>query len=268
MGGLPEGLHTIDIHNHVYPGGDGELDRERARALLDGARRLGIDRLCVSRPLTDPCPTPEAVRKTNDLVFDAMEMDERFIGFCFVNPGYAREAVEEMDRCIARGGMRGVKMYHQYTICDPAQTAVMECAAALGVPVLMHAGRVMDSASKARQPNLSNAGHFVRACEMFPDTTLIQGHIGGGGDWEWNLRVLEARPGSYIDISGSVIDAGIARRTVETLGADRVLFATDGILEEGVGKLLDAGLGEEEMRMICYDNAARLLGLGEEAGHV
>jgi hypothetical protein len=42
---------------------------------------------------------------------------------------------------------------------------------------------------------------------MFPDTTLIQAHIGGGGDWEWNLRVLETCPTNvYIDTSGSVID--------------------------------------------------------------
>lgn len=260
--GFPPGLPVIDFHNHVSSGRDSHLDRDRAQALLDGAASLGIQRLCVSRPLTTDCPSPEDVRGANDTVLEAMAMSPRFLGFCFVNPGHAREAVAEMRRCIVEGGMRGVKLYHQYLICDPAQTAVLEYAAELGVPVLMHAGKVMDSATRARQPRLSNATHFVKAAAMFPGTALVQGHIGGGGDWEWNLRHLETRPGSYIDISGSVIDAGIVLRTVRTLGADRVLFATDGILEEGVGKLLDAGLNTKDLALVCGGNAARLLHLG------
>ena len=251
----------IDIHNHVYAGRNGKLDRDKAEALLEGAGRLGIDRLCISRPLLTDCPSPEEVKRANDTILEAMAMSKRFIGFCFVNPGYAEEAVREIDRCILEGGMRGIKLYHQYLVCDPAQRAVMDRAAELGIPVLMHAGKVMDAATRARQPRLSHAGHFVKAAAMFPDTVLIQGHIGGGGDWEWNLRVLESRPGSYIDISGSVIDAGIVARTVAALGADRVLFATDGILEEGLGKVLDAGLGREELGRIFQYNAERILGL-------
>jgi predicted TIM-barrel fold metal-dependent hydrolase len=192
-----------------------------------------------------------------------MAMDRRFIGFCFVNPGHAREAVAEMRRCVLDCGMRGVKLYHQYLVCDPAQTAVMECAAELGVPVLMHAGKVMDTQTRRLQPRLSNAEHFIRAAALFPRTVLIQGHIGGGGDWEWNLRHLETRPGTYLDVSGSVVDAGIMRQTVAALGADRVLFATDGSLEEGVGKVLAANLPASTLRLICQGNAEHILGLGK-----
>jgi predicted TIM-barrel fold metal-dependent hydrolase len=55
-----------------------------------------------------------------------------------------------------------------------------------------------------------------------------------------------------------VIDAGIVDRTVTTLGVERVLFATDGSLEEGVGKVLDADLDEEERARILYKNAQDL----------
>lgn len=258
---IPESIDAIDIHNHVSAGRDGRLDRERAEALLEGSTRLGIRRLCVSLPLTSEQPTPDEVRRANDVVLEAMAFSDRFIGFCFVNPGYAREAVAELERCIRQGGMRGAKLYHQYLVCDPAQTAVMECAADLGVPVLMHAGKVMDAPTRRLQPRLSNAAHFVRAAALFPRTTLIQGHIGGGGDWEWNLRHLEGRPGVYLDISGSVVDAGIVARTVAALGVEHVLFATDGSLEEGVGKLLAAGLGAADVALICQGNAERILGL-------
>lgn len=258
---IPRTIDCIDIHNHVSAGPDGRLDRARAEALLEGCSRLGIRRLCVSYPLTSDQPAPDDVRRVNDVVLEAMAFSNRFIGFCFVNPGYAREAVAEVERCVRQGGMRGVKLYHQYLVCDPAQTAVMECAADLGVPVLMHAGKVMDAQTRRLQPRLSNAEHFMRAARLFPRTTLIQGHIGGGGDWEWNLRHLETRPGVYLDISGSVVDAGIVARTVAALGTDHVLFATDGSLEEGVGKVLAADLSSAELALVCQGNAERILGL-------
>lgn len=255
----------IDVHNHV--GGEGgigrlggKLDRRRAEGLLARAEKLDIDFLCVSAPLTTDSPTPDEVRRVNDVVLQAMALSDRFLGFCFLNPGYAREALEEMERCIVDGGMVGVKLYHQYFVCDPVQTPMMERAAELQAPVLMHAGKVMDAATRTRQPRLSNAAHFVKAGEMFPDTKLIQGHIGGGGDWEWNLRVLENCPNNvYIDTSGSVIDAGIVDRTVATLGVERVLFATDGILEEGVGKVLEADLDEVDRARIFAGNVRDIL---------
>ena len=256
---FPERWRAFDAHNHVYADGAGCLDRGRAEALLEGSARLGIAGICVSAPLTSESPTPAECARANDLVLAAMAMSERFHGFCFVNPGYARESCREIERCLD-AGMVGIKLYHQYRICDPAQTPVLELAAARRIPVLMHAGHVMDADTRARQPRLSDAGHFLRAAAMFPETIFIQGHIGGGGDWEWNLRVLEEAPGNlYIDISGSVIDSGMVHRTVATLGVERVLFATDGSLEEGVGKLLASGLSETDMEKIAGSNLRDLL---------
>ena len=258
-GAIPKKYKAIDAHNHVQHK-NWKLNVEDSEVLLGAADRLGIDRLCVSVPLSTPCPTPDECRKANDVVFEAMKMSKRFIGFCFVNPGYAREALDEVKRCIADGGMAGLKLYHQYFMCDPALTPVLENAAELKYPVLMHAGKVMDSASKAGQPRLSNAEHFVKAAKMFPETTFIQGHIGGGGDWEWNLRMLEESPGNiYIDTSGSIIDHDMVKKTVNTLGEDRVMFATDMSFEEGVGKVLDAGLSDSQMKKVFHENIVRIL---------
>ncbi len=189
-------------------------------------------------------------------------MSERFVGFCFVDPHFPDEAAAEIERCVVRHGMAGIKLYHQFFICDDAQKPIMDKAAELGVPVLMHAGKCTDPATIAAQPRLSHAGHFLEALKKFPATMLIQAHIGGGGDWEWNLRMLEGIDSDhyFIDISGSVIDAGIVRRTIETVGVDRVLFATDMSLEEGVGKLLAARPSHEELMKICSGNWNRIAG--------
>ena len=95
---------------------------------------------------------------------------------------------------------------------------------------------------------------------MFPDTTLIQAHIGGGGDWEWNLRMLDGlrNPRYFIDLGGSVCDVNIVRRTVEAVGIDSVLFATDMSIAEGVVKILHAGLTVRELGKILHHNWTRL----------
>ena len=94
---------------------------------------------------------------------------------------------------------------------------------------------------------------------MFPETLIIQAHIGGGGDWEWNLRILETRPNIYIDTSGSVVDAGIVDRTVAALGVDRVLFGTDMNWEAGVGKVLDARLNPADREKVFAGNMKAIL---------
>lgn len=249
----------IDAHNHVWLK-DGTLDRERAQWTLKAAERLQIDRVCISCPVLTESPTPEEFRAANDAVLQAMASSDKFLGFCFVNPGYARESLEELERCIVEGGMVGIKLYHQYFISDPVQTPVLERAVQLGIPVLMHAGKLTDAASIKKQPRLSNAAHFITAADRFPDTIFIQAHIGGGGDWEWNLRVLEeSSRNHYIDTSGSVVDAGIVPRTVAVMGPDRVLFATDMSFEEGVGKVLDANLSEEVMEKVFWRNMQGVL---------
>lgn len=243
----------VDFHNHVS-GKKGKLDKKEAESRLEAAEILGIDKVCISRPLTWDSPSPEEFRAANEITLSAMSLFKRFIGFCYINPGYSRESLDEMEKCIVKHGMSGVKLYHQYFICDPALYPVMEYAADLGVPVLMHAGKLTDPLS---QPRLSNASHFIRAVKMFPRTMIVQAHIGGGGDWEWNLRVLEDMDPSarfFIDTGGSVVDNGIVRRTVRAVGEDRVLFATDGGMEEGIGKVLDAGLSENQLKKIFSGN--------------
>jgi predicted TIM-barrel fold metal-dependent hydrolase len=73
--------------------------------------------------------------------------------------------------------------------------------------------------------------------------------------------VLETCPPNvYIDTSGSVIDRGIVNRTIATLGVDHVMFATDGSMEEGIGKVLEADLTPEERARVFAGNARSLLG--------
>ncbi len=254
---IPEKFHAVDAHTHVnmMPGKNYNSLREAAAlAMLAEGDKLGIEKFCISLPYMTEKVTPEEFRKGNDIIFDAMNLSDRFTGFCFIDPGYTKEACDEIRRCVRDGGMAGIKLYHQYRIDDPVFDPVFKLCESLDCPVLMHA-------VKGTHPvNLSNAEHFITACSRFPGVRFLQGHIGGGGDWEWTLRVLEnSLPNHYIDTSGSVIDPGMIRKTVEVMGSDRVLFATDMFIPEGVGKLLAAGLDEETMHKVCNGNVKKLL---------
>ncbi|MGE4565289.1 MAG: amidohydrolase family protein [Victivallaceae bacterium] len=257
---IPSRFHAVDMHNHLWTGPQpGLADPAAVERLLHAADLLGIERIGISNPITAETVTAEEIKLANDVTLDAMNQSRRFFGFVFVDPRDPETAVAEIDRC-AKLGMAGVKLYHQLLVCDEAQRPVMEAAAQWGIPVLMHAGLVTDPDTISRQPRLSHAGHFLKALDMFPDTTLIQAHIGGGGDWEWNLRVLDGIKSDryFIDLGGSVCDANIVRRTIDAVGASRVLFATDMSMEEGVAKLDAAKLDEPELEKILSGNWRRI----------
>ena len=62
------GAERIDVHNHVWRAGRGQvdgpsggLDVGRAERLLAKGEKLGIDCFCVSTPLTGDAPTPEDI---------------------------------------------------------------------------------------------------------------------------------------------------------------------------------------------------------------
>jgi uncharacterized protein len=254
-------LRKIDCHMHVSAGSR-QWGWGDNRDVIDAADRLGIDQLVCSIPITrGRWAAPDEVRECNDGVLQAMrEFPGRILGYCFLNPGYSREALQEMERCVVGEGMVGVKLYNQYKINDPVVFPIIERSIELGVPILSHAGRLVDAADLARQPLTSHAADFVAVGRRYPKAMIIEGHIAGGGDWEWSLKVLrDAPPSIYLDTSGSVMDAGMIERCVRDFGEERLLFATDMTMEGGVAKILDAELTEEQRERIFWRNFQAIL---------
>ena len=101
--------------------------------------------------------------------------------------------------------------------------------------------------------------HFAGAARRYPEAMLICAHIGGGGDWERQLKGLREAPSVFVDTGGSVIDAGMLERCVRELGIDRLLFACDGSMERGLGKILDAGLTEAQRAKLYSANFLNIL---------
>ncbi len=249
---------VIDAHAHLTwrsPGTDWEA---RDRSLIDAADVLGIDRLCCSI-LTPTRPSdPEGFRRANDWVCEAMDrFHDRVVGCCYVNPGYVREAREEIRRRIEDEGFIGVKLYNEYRADEPVLFPLIELCIDLEVPILQHAGH--SHYYVERQPRMSNGVMIADLANRYPEATIICGHLGGGGDWEFQIRALRDAPGTYADTSGSVIDEGMIEYAVQTLGADRLLFACDMSMTAGVGKLRGAQISDAERRKIFGENMRSIL---------
>jgi predicted TIM-barrel fold metal-dependent hydrolase len=248
---------VIDCHAHLYHHSRPTW-RDDDRRLIEAGDRLGIDQFCCSI-LTPRRPAmAEGFRDCNRWVADAMKrFPGRVLGYCYVNPGHTREALEEVRRCVEDRGFIGVKLYNEYRCTDPVVFPVVELAIELRVPILHHAGH--SHYFVADQPHISDGGRLAELSRRYPEAMLICAHICGGGDWEWTIKALRGAPGVSLDLSGSVTDDGVVEMAARVLGADRLLFGCDMSMTASVGRLRGADLSPDERRKILGENMERLL---------
>lgn len=248
----------IDVHMHV-PGSGRRYGFSNEDAIA-AADRLNIAEMWCSTPVSgNRVPDPAEVRACNESTWYAVKaFPDRIRGYAYINPGYPREALDEARYWLEQG-MIGLKFYHQYLADEPVLFPLYELAIEYGVPLLWHAGRTWQNKLHSDQPRITDAGNLVAASRRYPEAMFIEGHIGGGGDWEWTLRELPYAPGVFLDTSGTVIDDGIIDRCVEAIGVERLLFATDMTMEGGVAKVMDADLTDAQLEAICFRNAEAIL---------
>ena len=252
---------TISWHEHVQQSGpDGkELNLAHADNQMEIAQTLGVDQMVVSIPLPGDkhCP-PEDFRIANDVAYlAAKRYPGKVIGMAFVNPGFQKEALDEVERCVNEYGFVGVKLYHHYFMDNPIQYPLVEKCIDLDIPILMHCGHAMDPATRALQPRISDGVQMANIAKRYPEATFIMGHIGGGGDWQWSLKAIADTPNVFADTGGSVLDRAQIEEAVRYIGADRLIFATDGTWAAGIAKILGADISDEEKKTILNGTAFR-----------
>ena len=248
---------VIDCHAHL-------THRSRAtweaddRKLIEAADKLGIDQLCCST-LTPRWPaTADGFRECNRWTADGMcRFPGRVLGYCYVNPGYGREALEEVRRCVGDRGFIGIKLYNEYTCTEPVVFPIVELATELGVPILQHASHSHYFVED--QPRMSDGGHLAELARRYPEAMLICAHISGGGDWEWTIKALRHAQNVLLDTSGSVTDEGTVEMAAAVVGVDRLLFGCDSSMTAGVGKIRGANLSAQDKEKILSGNMMRLL---------
>src|SRR6478735_10241469 len=121
-----------DVHTHLS-GIPGVTPDDRLARLLEFADRFGIDRVCVSMGLSWlAVPPPADLRRQNDDVLSALEhWSERAFGFVYLNPHYVNESLAELERCVAKGPMVGVKLWVARRCGDEQLDPIVKRATAL-----------------------------------------------------------------------------------------------------------------------------------------
>ena len=248
---------VIDCHAHLSHHSRTSW-QDDDRKLIEAADKLGIDQLCCSMLTPRRPATAEGFRECNQWVAEAMQRFRgRVLGYCYVNPGYGREALDDIRRSVEERGFVGVKLYNEYRATEPVVWPIVELTIELRVPILHHAGHAHYFVEE--QPHISDGGHLAELARRYPEAMLICGHVGGGGDWEWTIKTLRNAPAVYLDTSGSVIDEGVIEMAAHVLGADRLVFGCDMSMTAGVGKLRGANLSAADKQKIFGGNMRRIL---------
>ena len=248
---------VIDCHAHLTHRSCATWEADDHR-LIEAADKLGIDQLCCSTLTPRKLATADGFRECNRWTAEGMRrFPGRVLGYCYVNPGYGREALEEIHRCIGDRGFIGIKLYNEYTCTEPVVFPIVELAIKLGVPILHHALHFHYFVED--QPRLTDGGHLAELSRRYPEAMLICAHISGGGDWEWTIKALRHAPNVLLDTSGSVTDEGTVEMAAAVVGADRVVFGCDSSMTAGVGKIRGANLSAQDKQKILSGNMIRLL---------
>lgn len=248
---------VIDCHAHLAHRSRTTWS-EADRRSIEGADALGIDQLCCSILTPRRPATVEGFRDCNRWVAEAQKrFPGRVRGYCYVNPGHQREALEEIRRRVIDDRFVGVKLYNEYFCTDPVVFPIVELAIELGIPILHHAGHSHYFVEE--QPHMSDGARVAELGRRYPEAMLICAHICGGGDWEWTIKALRHAPSVFLDTSGSVTDDGVVEMAAAILGVDRLLFACDTSLTASAGRIVGADLSPRDKARILGENMEGIL---------
>jgi hypothetical protein len=217
-------------------------------------RRLdeaGIEKGVVMTIVDAPEVNPHAL----ELIAEACaSFPGRLEAFARIHPWYGDEAVALLERAIGELGFKGLKLHPVTTIAHPAEEdtlRLIRVAAAHDAPTLFHCG------DEPLTTPLAIAG----AAEACPEATIILGHMGGYFHAAEAIAVAERYPNLVLETSAMPYPAKI-REAVERVGAERVLYASDGPAcspRIEVEKVRLAGLDPAAERLVLGENAARML---------
>jgi hypothetical protein len=217
--------------------------------LLDSMRRFGIEHCCLSSVSGIGYNAVEG----NELLRQVIEGHDELHGYVVIHPGYPEESLAQLRELLQLPNWVGGKLHSKhcgYQADSPEARPLLEHLCELGKPLLAHTW--FDEMCVA----------MGNAADMFPELTLIMGHM-GGDHWKTALRVAAERPNLYLELCSGLSPWGKIEKAIAAVGAERVLFGSDlTLLDPGytLGLVTGAEMGEREKRMVLYGNAKRLFG--------
>jgi predicted TIM-barrel fold metal-dependent hydrolase len=278
----------IDIHSHIWQG-----QKAKIPGYLDAVRRAGIERSAAlvleswRRKVTETMTWKGA---SNDEVNDSISGNpDRFVLFATVPP-QLDDSPDVLQDLVDRLPVRGLKLHPAIQGFDPTNPQVIRFvkkAAALGLPIVIHAGDVGWVGRLAY-----NSPYYLDdLATNVPDAVLIVAHGGATPLVPW---IVKRHANVYMDTAYApnwptlppfrwkfqCVDEDI----IDFLGPEKILFGTDinpdimvhptqirgrefpdttdvsAIARASVEEILRLGIPDGAKAQILGENAQRLLG--------
>jgi predicted TIM-barrel fold metal-dependent hydrolase len=208
---IPPGVEVFDAHAHIGADLDGRT--MTAHGMRERMLAAGVGRSIVF-PLNDPNARDD-YSGPNDVVWAAYEeFPTFFVPFFRLNPH--RDYEREFERCVERGFM-GLKLHplsQQFELDDERVVRLFGMAAAVDLPVLIHAGFAMQRVVEPLLPTI----------EAYPELRLILGHSAKIEVLE-AVRAFENYPSILFETS--VVSAKDLYVLFSSLDAGRICYGSD-----------------------------------------
>jgi predicted TIM-barrel fold metal-dependent hydrolase len=213
-------------------------------------------------------------RRDNDYVMASVaRYPDRLFGFGIVNPGAGREAVREVERCVA-GGLMGVGELmpdgQGYRLDDEKTMApIVGVALDHGLVLLTHCSEPVGHLYPGK--GTVTPDEVIRFARLFPQIPLVCAHWGGGTIfYELMPEIARLMANVYYDTAASLY---LYQDDIFSLAArwapGKVLFATDFPLitpKRFIARMRAARMPTATLRRMLGGNAWRVLRLSERAG--
>jgi predicted TIM-barrel fold metal-dependent hydrolase len=248
----------IDAHGHSGDYGRMHVPRSSAEDLVRRMDAMGVERLLLARNASFSSDYSWGNRRSARAAEDHAG---RIYFYTVVNPNYAHEAVEELERYADHPACVGVKLHaavHEHPLEGDGYAETWSWVEERGLPVLIH---FWVSCGFCGTENVR------KVAARHPRVRIILAHLGGTGNDYLGLPALgREHPGLWFDTCGSRHSRGAVRYMVEEGMGERLLYGSDmPFIDPGsqLGKILHAEISEEARGAILRANALRLFGWEE-----
>ncbi len=203
----------------------------------------------------------------NERVAEFCRGSKRLIPFANINPYLTFNQVGELERCVTKLGVKGLKLYPTYQhfyANDNKLFPIYERAQEFNIPVMIHTG------SSVFPGSLMKYGDPLFLDEIavfFPRLKIIQSHAGRGFWYDRAFFLAGLHENVYMDITGLPPQNLLKYFPDLERNADKVIFGSDwpGIIDikRNVAAILELPISKSTKAKILGKNAAILLEIEE-----
>lgn len=259
----------IDINAYVGHWPFKHLQYNTCDALLERMNKFGVDISAVSN-LNGVFY--KNTQSANEELYDEIKSKrcfrDRLIAFAVINPIYAGWK-QDMDVCISKMGMKGIRLYpkyHDYELTDPSCIEAVKSARDRGLPVALSL-RMVDYRQRSWMDieNEWELKDIVPIVKEVPDAKYIILNIANGTRLSDDEEELFKDADIVFDTSGRAISK--PGELLKRFGKNRFAFGTHSpILDYLTGLLRIESLREDEAdkdikELLRSGNAVKILGL-------